>query len=175
MYLIFTSSKYLNIFGQIKSVKEIFTSVSSSYCQCKIQIHCFFCKQVFTACFSMLQANETTASVVTEFFIVGFPGLQPKYYSLIGALLFIIYIAVITGNSLIVILFVIERSLHKPMYIIMLSLSLSDMVSVQLLCQKLFLAIGLMMVILASMFVCFKGSWFTILVPWTLLLWWSWH
>ncbi len=85
-----------------------------------------FCKQVFTACFSMSQVNETTASVVTEFFIVGFPGLQPKYYSLIGALLFIIYIAVITGNSLIVILFVIERSLHKPMYIIMLSLSLSD-------------------------------------------------
>uniref|UniRef100_A0A8C1QDP8 Olfactory receptor n=1 Tax=Cyprinus carpio TaxID=7962 RepID=A0A8C1QDP8_CYPCA len=74
----------------------------------------------------MSQANETTASVVTEFFIVGFPGLQPKYYSLIGVLLFIIYIAVITGNSLIVVLFVTERSLHKPMYIIMLSLSFSD-------------------------------------------------
>ncbi|XP_058646349.1 olfactory receptor 2AT4-like [Onychostoma macrolepis] len=74
----------------------------------------------------MSQVNETTASVVTEFFIVGFPGLQPKYYSLIGALLFIIYIAVIAGNSLIVVLFMIERSLHKPMYIIMLSLSLSD-------------------------------------------------
>ncbi|XP_051767247.1 olfactory receptor 1500-like [Ctenopharyngodon idella] len=74
----------------------------------------------------MLQANETAASVVTEFFIVGFPGLLPKYYSLIAALLFCIYIAVITGNSLIVVLFVIERSLHKPMYIIILSLSLSD-------------------------------------------------
>ncbi|XP_026074879.1 putative gustatory receptor clone PTE01 [Carassius auratus] len=73
-----------------------------------------------------LQANETTASVVTEFFIVGFPGLQPKYYSLMAAFLLCIYIAVITGNSLIVFLFVIERSLQKPMYIIMLSLSLSD-------------------------------------------------
>uniref|UniRef100_A0A671S465 Olfactory receptor n=1 Tax=Sinocyclocheilus anshuiensis TaxID=1608454 RepID=A0A671S465_9TELE len=61
-------------------------------------------------------------SVVTEFFIVGFPGLQPKYYTF----LLCIYIAVITGNSLIVVLFVIERSLQKPMYIIMLSLSLSD-------------------------------------------------
>uniref|UniRef100_A0A671S6H0 Olfactory receptor n=1 Tax=Sinocyclocheilus anshuiensis TaxID=1608454 RepID=A0A671S6H0_9TELE len=71
----------------------------------------------------MLQANETTASVVTEFFIVGFPGLQPKYYSLMAAFLLCIYIAVITGNSLIVVLF---RSLQKPMYIIMLSLSLSD-------------------------------------------------
>ncbi|XDV54476.1 hypothetical protein PO909_022760 [Leuciscus waleckii] len=43
-----------------------------------------------------------------------------------AALLFCIYIAVITGNSLIVVLFVTERSLFKPMYIIMLSLSLSD-------------------------------------------------
>ncbi|XP_067255253.1 olfactory receptor 1E16-like [Chanodichthys erythropterus] len=73
----------------------------------------------------MSQANETAASVVTEFFIVGFPGLLPKYYSLMAALLFCIYIAVITGNSLIVILFVIERSLHK-LYIILLSLSFSD-------------------------------------------------
>ncbi|NP_001082909.1 odorant receptor 104-1 [Danio rerio] len=74
----------------------------------------------------MSQANDTTASTVTEFFIMGFPGLLPKYYSLTAALLFCIYIAVITGNSLIVVLFVIERSLHKPMYIIMLSLSVSD-------------------------------------------------
>uniref|UniRef100_A0A8C1ZW32 G-protein coupled receptors family 1 profile domain-containing protein n=1 Tax=Cyprinus carpio TaxID=7962 RepID=A0A8C1ZW32_CYPCA len=60
--------------------------------------------------------------VVTEFVIVGFPG----YYSLMAAFLLCIYIAVITRNSLIVVLFVIERSLQKPMYIIMLSLSLSD-------------------------------------------------
>ncbi|XP_067255254.1 olfactory receptor 1E16-like [Chanodichthys erythropterus] len=74
----------------------------------------------------MLQENKTAASVVTKFFIVGFPGLPPKYYSLMAVLLFCIYITVITGNSLIVVLFVIERSLHKPMYIIMLSMSLSD-------------------------------------------------
>ncbi|XP_067255255.1 olfactory receptor 2AT4-like [Chanodichthys erythropterus] len=74
----------------------------------------------------MLQENKSAASVVTEFFIVGFPGLLPKYYSLMAALLFCIYIAVITSNSLVVVLFVIERSLHKPMYIILLSLSFSD-------------------------------------------------
>ncbi|XP_039533912.1 olfactory receptor 1-like [Pimephales promelas] len=74
----------------------------------------------------MSQANETAASVVTEFFIVGFPGLPPKYYSLMAAFLLCIYIAVLTGNSLIVVLFVTERSLFKPMYIILLSLSLSD-------------------------------------------------
>ncbi|XP_051541739.1 odorant receptor 104-1 [Myxocyprinus asiaticus] len=70
--------------------------------------------------------NQTTASAVTEFFIVGFPGLQPKYYNLMASVLFCIYMAVITGNCLVVVLFIIERSLHKPMYIVMLSLSLSD-------------------------------------------------
>ncbi|TRY76089.1 hypothetical protein DNTS_028818 [Danionella cerebrum] len=72
---------------------------------------------------SMSQAN---ASTVTEFFIVGFPGLLPKYFPLTAALFLCIYLAVLSGNSLIVLLFVIERSLHKPMYIIILSLSLSD-------------------------------------------------
>ncbi|XP_065121434.1 odorant receptor 104-1 [Paramisgurnus dabryanus] len=74
----------------------------------------------------MLQNNQTTSSVVTEFFIVGFPGLPPKYYNLMAAVLLCIYLAILTGNSLIVVLFIIERSLHKPMYLIMLSLSLSD-------------------------------------------------
>ncbi|XP_051539138.1 olfactory receptor 2AT4-like [Myxocyprinus asiaticus] len=74
----------------------------------------------------MSQENQTTASAVTEFFIVGFPELQPKYYNLMATVLFCIYIAVVTGNSLVVVLFIIERSLHKPMYIIMLSLALSD-------------------------------------------------
>uniref|UniRef100_A0A8C1QIN2 G-protein coupled receptors family 1 profile domain-containing protein n=1 Tax=Cyprinus carpio TaxID=7962 RepID=A0A8C1QIN2_CYPCA len=71
---------------------------------------------------SLYALYVTGNRVVTEFVIVGFPG----YYSLMAAFLLCIYIAVITGNSLIVVLFVIERSLQKPMYIIMLSLSLSD-------------------------------------------------
>lgn len=79
---------------------------------------CAFC--------SMSQNNQTTASVVTEFFIVGFPGLPPNYYNLMAAVLLCIYMAVLTGNSIIVILFIVERILHKPMYLIMLSLSLSD-------------------------------------------------
>lgn len=81
---------------------------------------------MFAVCFRMSQPNGTAASVVTEFFIMGFPGLLPEYYRLIAAFLLCIYISIITSNSLIVVLFVIERSLHKPMYIIMLTLSFSD-------------------------------------------------
>ncbi|XP_072515680.1 olfactory receptor 1E16-like [Salminus brasiliensis] len=74
----------------------------------------------------MSQKNETQATFVTEFFIVGFPGLQPEYYNLIGAVFFSIYIIVIGGNSSFILLFVTETSLHKPMYIILLNLALSD-------------------------------------------------
>uniref|UniRef100_A0A3B4C2V0 Olfactory receptor n=1 Tax=Pygocentrus nattereri TaxID=42514 RepID=A0A3B4C2V0_PYGNA len=72
----------------------------------------------------MSQKNETT--FITEFFIMGFPGLRPEYYSLIGAIFFSIYVIIIMGNSIFIVLFVTETSLHKPMYIIMLNLAVSD-------------------------------------------------
>ncbi|XP_036416849.1 olfactory receptor 1500-like [Colossoma macropomum] len=72
----------------------------------------------------MSQKNETT--FITEFFIVGFPGLRPEYYNLIGAIFFSIYVMIIMGNSIFIVLFVTEPSLHKPMYIIMLNLAVSD-------------------------------------------------
>ncbi|XP_036379742.1 olfactory receptor 1-like [Megalops cyprinoides] len=71
----------------------------------------------------MLQGNQTT---ITEFIIVGFPGLHPEYNGLVSTVFFLIYVTTVTGNSFLVVLFAIERSLHKPMYIIMLSLALSD-------------------------------------------------
>ncbi|XP_066507563.1 olfactory receptor 1E5-like [Hoplias malabaricus] len=74
----------------------------------------------------MSQKNQTTAIIVTEFFIVGFPGLQPEYYNLVAAIFFTIYLTVIVGNSIFIMLFTLETSLHKPMYIIMLNLALSD-------------------------------------------------
>ncbi|KAJ8342656.1 hypothetical protein SKAU_G00325840 [Synaphobranchus kaupii] len=80
-------------------------------------------EQVQLSGVGMLQMNQTT---VKEFFIVGFPGLHPDYYELMGAFLFLIYVTTMVGNSLLVMLFFIERRLQKPMYIIMLSLAFSD-------------------------------------------------
>ncbi|XP_036380125.1 olfactory receptor-like protein DTMT [Megalops cyprinoides] len=71
----------------------------------------------------MLQGNQTT---VKEFIILCFQGLQPQYYDLVATFFFFVYVTTVAGNSLLVGLFAIERSLHKPMYIIMLSLALSD-------------------------------------------------
>ncbi|XP_064861123.1 olfactory receptor 52K1-like [Oncorhynchus nerka] len=73
----------------------------------------------------MLPSNYTRVSV---FVIVGFPGLHPSFNQLVAWFFFFIYVITVVGNILLVVLFALERSLQKPMYIIMLSLALSDIV-----------------------------------------------
>ncbi|XP_017572975.1 olfactory receptor 13C8-like [Pygocentrus nattereri] len=70
--------------------------------------------------------NQTISSVITEFFIVGFLGIQPEYYNLIAAVFLGVYVTVVVGNSVFVLLFVFEPNLQKPMYIIMMNLALAD-------------------------------------------------
>ncbi|KAI4889718.1 hypothetical protein NFI96_009931 [Prochilodus magdalenae] len=55
----------------------------------------------------MPQNNEST---FIEFFIMGFPGLRPEYYNLIGAIFFIIYVIIIMGNSIVIVLFDLSNS-----------------------------------------------------------------
>ncbi|XP_010866121.2 olfactory receptor 10A4-like, partial [Esox lucius] len=74
----------------------------------------------------MVEVNDENYTRVSEFVIVGFPGLHPSYFQLMAWFFFCIYVTTILGNFLLVGLFVLERSLQKPMYIIMLSLTLSD-------------------------------------------------
>ncbi|XP_026877919.2 LOW QUALITY PROTEIN: putative gustatory receptor clone PTE01 [Electrophorus electricus] len=74
----------------------------------------------------MSQGNQSALTVVTEFFIIGFPGLQPEYYNLLATLFFVIYVLAVFGNSVLVVSFTSAPSLQKPMYITMLSLALSD-------------------------------------------------
>uniref|UniRef100_A0A665WIJ1 Olfactory receptor n=1 Tax=Echeneis naucrates TaxID=173247 RepID=A0A665WIJ1_ECHNA len=63
---------------------------------------------------------------VSEFFIVGFPSLQPEYFAVVAWFFFFIYVTTVVGNLLLVVVFALEQSLQKPMYIIMVSLALSD-------------------------------------------------
>ncbi|XDV54473.1 hypothetical protein PO909_022757 [Leuciscus waleckii] len=71
----------------------------------------------------MLQNNWTT---ITEFIIVGFPGLHPDYYGLVAAIFFIVYTTTVAGNTVFLVLFFTSQSLRKPMYIILASLAISD-------------------------------------------------
>ncbi|KAL0182895.1 hypothetical protein M9458_022270 [Cirrhinus mrigala] len=69
--------------------------------------------------------NNWTA--ITEFIIVGFPGLHPDYYGLVSAIFFVVYTTTVAGNTVFLVLFITSESLRKPMYIILASLAMSDM------------------------------------------------
>ncbi|KAM3868683.1 odorant receptor 104-1 [Diretmus argenteus] len=73
----------------------------------------------------MFQVDENYTRV-SEFVIVGFPGLQPEYFGMVAWFFFFLYMITVVGNLLLVVVFAMERSLQKPMYIIMVSLALSD-------------------------------------------------
>uniref|UniRef100_A0A3Q1JV86 Olfactory receptor n=1 Tax=Anabas testudineus TaxID=64144 RepID=A0A3Q1JV86_ANATE len=69
---------------------------------------------------------EGNHSTVTEFVLTGFPGLHPQYQGLTSAVLFLVYLLTIIGNATVLFLFATDRSLHKPMYYIILNLSVCD-------------------------------------------------
>ncbi|XP_044058411.1 olfactory receptor 2AT4-like [Siniperca chuatsi] len=69
---------------------------------------------------------EGNHSIVTEFILTGFPGLHPEYQGLASAVLFLVYFLTLTGNATVLFLFATNRSLHKPMYYIILNLSACD-------------------------------------------------
>ncbi|XP_026076128.1 olfactory receptor 1-like [Carassius auratus] len=72
----------------------------------------------------MLPKNWTT---ITEFIIVGFPGLHPDYYGLVSAIFFVVYMTTVAGNTVFLVLFITSERLSKPMYIILANLAMSDM------------------------------------------------
>ncbi|XP_065816554.1 olfactory receptor 2AT4-like [Labrus bergylta] len=70
--------------------------------------------------------SEGNQSIVTEFILTGFPGLHPEYEGIVSAVLFFVYLLTLTGNATIICLFATDRSLHKPVYYIILNLTVSD-------------------------------------------------
>ncbi|XP_047450649.1 olfactory receptor 2AT4-like [Mugil cephalus] len=70
--------------------------------------------------------SEGNHSSVTEFILTGFPGLHPEYHGLASVVLFFVYFLTVVGNATVLYLFATNRSLHKPMYYIILNLSVCD-------------------------------------------------
>ncbi|XP_073479833.1 olfactory receptor 2AP1-like [Aquarana catesbeiana] len=70
----------------------------------------------------MIKKNQTA---VIEFFLLGFGDLQ-ELKVLIFVLLLVIYIMALTGNTVVVILVIVSKNLHSPMYVFLSQLSLSE-------------------------------------------------
>ncbi|KAM5171729.1 olfactory receptor 10A3-like [Mantella aurantiaca] len=70
----------------------------------------------------MVVRNQTA---VTEFLLLGFGDLHELKF-LIFAFLLIIYIMALTGNTLVIVLVTVSKTLHSPMYVFLTQLSLSE-------------------------------------------------
>ncbi|KAM4796202.1 olfactory receptor 1E16-like [Rhinophrynus dorsalis] len=67
-------------------------------------------------------------SHVSEFILLGFPGLEEKFDIPISVGLFLVYITSLLANGTVIILIILSRHLHHPMYVIIANLAVSDLI-----------------------------------------------
>ncbi|XP_028646177.2 olfactory receptor 1E5-like [Erpetoichthys calabaricus] len=74
-----------------------------------------------------MPGSNQTPPRIEEFIIIGFPGFRDtdSQTTIFGSLL-AIYICILLGNLLIVIIFLHDKNLHSPMYILITNLALTD-------------------------------------------------
>ncbi|KAM8976898.1 olfactory receptor 10G8-like [Pelodytes ibericus] len=66
-------------------------------------------------------------SELSEFILIGFPGLQQKFHPLASVTVFLVYVMSLMANGTVIFLVIMKKHLHQSMYVIILNLSLSDL------------------------------------------------
>ncbi|OCT56827.1 hypothetical protein XELAEV_18004357mg [Xenopus laevis] len=70
-------------------------------------------------------SNQT---MVTEFILLGFPGLQANFFLPVSFAMFFEFIISLLANSTVITIIILREQLHHPMYIIIANLALSDLI-----------------------------------------------
>ncbi|XP_077156005.1 olfactory receptor 6B1-like [Ranitomeya variabilis] len=71
-------------------------------------------------------ANQSQSNV-REFALLGFPGLPEQFYSVVSITIFLLYNVSLYANGIVIVLIIVRKHLHQPMYIIIGSLAFSDL------------------------------------------------
>ncbi|XP_069053391.1 olfactory receptor 1E5-like [Lepisosteus oculatus] len=71
--------------------------------------------------------DDMNQTRVTEFIIVGFPGIQdPESKSILFAVFLTLYLIIVSGNLLLIGIFLADSGLHTPMYMTICNLAIID-------------------------------------------------
>ncbi|XP_056414618.1 olfactory receptor 10G4-like [Hyla sarda] len=68
--------------------------------------------------------NQT---VISEVFLVGFPGVPEDLHNLVAAVMFLVYVFSLTANGSVICLVTLNMYLHQPMYLIIANLAASNL------------------------------------------------
>ncbi|XP_063297557.1 olfactory receptor 52K1-like [Pelobates fuscus] len=66
-------------------------------------------------------------SDVSEFILIGFPGLPQTFYPLVSVTMFLVYTIALMANGTVILLISLRERLHHPMYLIISNLAFSDL------------------------------------------------
>ncbi|MBN3291511.1 OR2B6 protein, partial [Polypterus senegalus] len=68
--------------------------------------------------------------MVQEFIMIGFPGIQDRSSkNILFGVLLLVYICIVLGNLLIMLAFLTDQTMHTPMYVLICTLALLDLMS----------------------------------------------
>ncbi|XP_053312081.1 olfactory receptor 688-like [Spea bombifrons] len=74
-----------------------------------------------------MHQSMANQSDISGFILLGFPGLPAKFNTPVSIALFLVYLVALFANGTVIILIIFSRRLHQPMYVIIASLAVSDL------------------------------------------------
>ncbi|XP_068121871.1 olfactory receptor 56A4-like [Hyperolius riggenbachi] len=75
----------------------------------------------------MFHQSMDNQSNTSEIILLGFPGIEDKFHTVVSVTLFLVYLVSFFSNGTVIALITCNRRLYQPMYVIILNLAISDL------------------------------------------------